>query len=130
MDKMTPDSLRDAIHQVAGQANAPYTPPHLMQEEPKEGLHEATKVPPSAISAINKATEDNDHAGALLIAAQTVLKNKDLTKAVEGLIALRNFYHSQTPPLYQIYMDLYDRVRNTAKRTLSNTDYLALHRAL
>ena len=31
-DKMTPDSLRDAIHQVAGQANAPYTPPHLMQE--------------------------------------------------------------------------------------------------
>jgi hypothetical protein len=32
MDKMTPDSLRDAIHQVAGHANAPYTPPHLMQE--------------------------------------------------------------------------------------------------
>jgi hypothetical protein len=32
MEKMTQGSLRDAIHQVAGDANAPYTPPHLMTE--------------------------------------------------------------------------------------------------
>jgi hypothetical protein len=32
MDKMTPESLRNAIHQVAGEANAPFTPPYLMTE--------------------------------------------------------------------------------------------------
>jgi Arc/MetJ-type ribon-helix-helix transcriptional regulator len=32
MEKMTPESLRDAIHQTAGRANAPHTPSHLMVE--------------------------------------------------------------------------------------------------
>jgi len=36
MEKMTPESLKQAIHRIAGEANAPYTPPHLMQEA-KEG---------------------------------------------------------------------------------------------
>lgn len=32
MEKMTPKSLESAIKRIAGQANAPHTPPHLLQE--------------------------------------------------------------------------------------------------
>jgi len=47
MEKMTPESLRDAIHQVAGEANAPHTPPHLIQErqELDEAVLTAKDVP-------------------------------------------------------------------------------------
>jgi hypothetical protein len=130
MDKMTPDSLRDAIHQVAGQANAPYTPPHLMQEETPEDLHEAQKIPPSVFDGIADLTDHNDSVGALLVAARSVVKHRGMSKALEGVRALRTFYGSLTPELYQIYRDIYSRVLDRAKRTLSSSDYEALNKSL
>lgn len=126
---MTPDALRDAIHQVAGNARAPYTPPHLMQETAPENLGEAKRVPPSVFDSIADLTDHNDTVGALLVAARTVLKDKRLTKAVRGLQELQDFYRSLTPPLFQISRDLYSQILDRAKRTLSSSDYEALHRS-
>jgi len=43
MEKMTPESLKQAIHRIAEEANAPYAPTHLMQETRENLLKQAAQ---------------------------------------------------------------------------------------
>lgn len=129
MDKMTPDSLRDAIHGLAGEANAPHTPPHLMQESPEDLQEGKTRVSPNTIRSIAQATQQNDHVGALIIVAESILKSKKLTDALKGLASLRDYYGHRTPALTTVYEDLYKKTLAIAKSNTRPEDYTLIHGA-
>lgn len=87
---MTPESLNDAIRQVAGQANAPYTPPHLMQEAAGSGA----SIRQKAMRVVQEliANRDKEYARPLVQAAMAYVasmkattpesKRHDLAKAL------------------------------------------------
>lgn len=75
MDKMTPDTLRTAIHQVAGSARAPYTPPHLMMESAEQAVRQKA----FSVAKEIMANRDRSYGRPLVQAAQAYFKSLNRT---------------------------------------------------
>jgi hypothetical protein len=75
-------------------------------------------VTESQIKQIAKMTDRNDHVGALVFAAEKVLKDKKLVAAIEA--------HMPTS-LGEVKHDLYKTTMARLKRQLSPEDYEAIH---
>jgi hypothetical protein len=84
-------------------------------------------VTESQIKQIAKMTDRNDHVGALVFAAEKVLKDKKLVAAIEAVGELHNFYGHMPTSLGEVKHDLYKTTMARLKRQLSPEDYEAIH---
>jgi len=96
--------------------------------EDVDGLEEA--LGPGVVKELTQMTKYNQHTEALVLIAKDVLKDRKLTKAMNAVMVLHEYFGSMPNGLHEVRTAIYKRILATAKSKLSPEDYKAVHGAL
>jgi hypothetical protein len=84
----------------------------------------------AVVTKVRGMTAENDHTGARVYLAQTLLPRSKLAKALEGLEAIQAFHGHSTSGVRVAMKELETELWDELKHELSDEDYQAVHDAL
>lgn len=87
----------------------------------RELLNEAVNIS-SAIKRIEKATDDNDHTGSVLIAAREIAKDKKLVAALEAVKTIQDYFGHMPSGLIDVRTELRKGMLAALKGKISKED--------